>query len=108
MGIATADLANAPEPRQRPKKVTLFDARSRELVSRFISEWVRPRWRSLLVALLLTASLALATGAYPMVIKFAFDNLMSGDVSWLPWVLVAILIITAARGVFLYLQTVTT
>ncbi|MBX9861217.1 MAG: ABC transporter ATP-binding protein/permease [Hyphomicrobium sp.] len=85
-----------------------FDARSRALLSRFLHDWVRPRWRELLVALALTAGLALATGAYPMVIKFSFDSLLKGDVSWLPWVLVGIIGITAARSVFLYMQTVTT
>ncbi len=33
---------------------------------------------SLLVALALTAGLAAATGAYPMVIKFSFDSLLNG------------------------------
>lgn len=104
----TATQDGEADPRARPKKAKLFDARSRDLISRFIAEWIRPRWRQLLVALLLTAALALATGAYPMVIKFAFDNLMTGDVAWLPWVLVTIIVITAARSTFLYLQTVAT
>jgi ATP-binding cassette, subfamily B, bacterial MsbA len=85
-----------------------FDAHSRALLSRFLQDWVRPRWRELLVALVLTAGLALATGAYPMVIKFSFDSLLKGDVTWLPWVLVGIIGITGARSVFLYLQTVKT
>jgi subfamily B ATP-binding cassette protein MsbA len=78
------------------------------LLGRFLADWVYPRWRELLTALLLTAALAAATGAYPMVIKFSFDNLLKGDVSWLPWVLVAIILITAARSVFLYMQSVAT
>jgi subfamily B ATP-binding cassette protein MsbA len=94
---------------RRSKKASLaFDAGSRSLLKRFLADWVRPRWRELLVALLLTAVLAAATGAYPMVIKFSFDNLLKGDVSWLPWVLAAIISITLARSVFLYLQTVAT
>jgi subfamily B ATP-binding cassette protein MsbA len=71
-------------------------------------DWIYPRWRELLVALFFTGILAAATGAYPMVIKFSFDTLMKGDVSWLPWVLTAIIFITAVRAVFLYLQTVAT
>ncbi|WP_083567024.1 ABC transporter ATP-binding protein [Hyphomicrobium sp. CS1GBMeth3] len=98
----------ASEPRRaRPEKKAL-DAASRRLLGRFLSEWIWPRWRELLVALALTGALALATGAYPMVIKFSFDSLLEGDVSWLPWVLVAIITITLARSVFLYLQTVAT
>lgn len=93
--------------KQKPASLA-FDAHSRSLLNRFLADWVRPRWRELLVALLLTAALALATGAYPMVIKFSFDNLLKGDVSWLPWVLTAIIGITLARSVFLYLQTVAT
>jgi ATP-binding cassette, subfamily B, bacterial MsbA len=58
-----------------------FDAHSRSLLSRFLNDWVRPRWRELLVALALTTGLAAATGAYPMVIKFSFDNLLKGDVT---------------------------
>lgn len=90
------------------KRTHALDAHSRALLSRFINDWVRPRGRELLVALLLTAGLAAATGAYPMVIKFSFDSLLKGDVTWLPWVLVGIIGITAARSVFLYLQTVAT
>jgi ATP-binding cassette, subfamily B, bacterial MsbA len=90
------------------KRTSALDAHSRALLSRFIHDWVRPRSRELFVALLLTGGLAAATGAYPMVIKFSFDNLLKGDVTWLPWVIVGIVGITAARSVFLYLQTVAT
>ena len=91
---------------RRPKRA--FDARSRELLSRFIDDWLRPRWRELLGIFMLTAALSAATGAYPVVIKFSFDNLLAGDTTWLPWVLGAIVIVTAARAIFLYLQTVAT
>jgi len=97
------------EPRAgRKKKTLVLDAHSRQLLKRFLADWIRPRWRELLIALGLTGALALATGAYPMVIKFSFDNLLEGDVSWLPWVLAAIVTITLARSTFLYLQTVAT
>lgn len=101
---------DSPKERHaRPRQKTLaLDAHSRRLLSRFLADWIRPRWRELLIALLLTGALALATGAYPMVIKFSFDNLLAGDVSWLPWVLAAIVSITLARSAFLYLQTVAT
>jgi subfamily B ATP-binding cassette protein MsbA len=107
MATSTGD---SPEKRlaRRKKKTAVFDARSRDLLSRFLADWIKPRWRELLVALALTAGLAAATGAYPMVIKFSFDNLLDGDVTWLPWVLGAIVFITLARSVLLYLQTVAT
>ena len=85
-----------------------LDDHARGLLRRFISDWIVPRWRELLVAGLFTACLAGATGAYPLVIKLSFDQLMKGDVSYIPWVLAAIIVITAARSLFLYLQTVAT
>jgi subfamily B ATP-binding cassette protein MsbA len=106
--MATPNGENPESRRPRPKKTLALDVHSRSLLSRFLSDWIWPRWRELTTALLLTGALALCTGAYPMVIKFSFDNLLDGDVSWLPWVLAAILSITLARSVFLYLQTVTT
>src|SRR5262245_20526618 len=99
----TSDASGRPARRKRGGFG--LDAESRVLLGRFLSDWVKPRWRELLTALLLTAGLAAATGAYPMVIKFSFDNLLKGDVAWLPWVLVAIIVITAARSVFLYMQS---
>ena len=97
------------DPGERRKQAKrAFDARSRVLLSRFVADWLRPRWRELLGILLLTAALSAATGAYPIVIKFSFDNLLEGDVTWLPWVLGAIVVVTAARAIFLYLQTVAT
>jgi subfamily B ATP-binding cassette protein MsbA len=85
-----------------------WDQKSRQLLGRFLDDWIWPRWRELLAALLLTGGLAAATGAYPMVIKLSFDTLMQGDVSWLAYVIAAILGITAARSLLLYLQTVAT
>jgi ATP-binding cassette, subfamily B, bacterial MsbA len=91
----------------RPPRLA-FDGRSRELLRRFLNEWLWPRRRELLKSLLITAVLAAATGAYPLVIKLSFDTLLKGDAAWLPWVLGAIILITALRSVFLYLQSTTT
>jgi ATP-binding cassette, subfamily B, bacterial MsbA len=85
-----------------------FDVRARSLLRRFVSEWLRPRWRELIVVALLIGALAAATGAYPLVIKFSFDTLLNGNVAYLPYVLAAIVGITIARSVFLYLTTVAT
>ncbi|MCB1513275.1 MAG: ABC transporter ATP-binding protein [Hyphomicrobiaceae bacterium] len=95
----------APQPRGRKRA---FDQHSRELLARFLQDWVWPRWRSLVVALTLTAFLAMATGAYPIIIKQSFDTLLKGNQEMLPYVLAAIAFITAARSFFLYLHTVTT
>ena len=94
----------APAPKGRPR--LSFDAASRRLLSRFISDWVKPRWRDLVVAIALTGLLAAATGGYPMIIKLSFDTLLGGNTAALPWVLAAIVGVTLARSLFLYLQTV--
>ncbi|MCB1519926.1 MAG: ABC transporter ATP-binding protein [Hyphomicrobiaceae bacterium] len=57
---------------------------------------------------MLTACLAAATGAYPLIIKSSFDTLLKGNTDMLPWVLTAIVLVTATRSLFLYLHTVTT
>lgn len=94
-------------PRHRPRRMPL-DSYARSLLGRFIQDWVVPRWREIAFATLLTAALAAATGAYPLVIKFAFDTLLKGDATWLPYVIGTIIVITGARSIFLYLQTVAT
>lgn len=98
----------AASPNGGRRKRPLFDAASRALIRRFLADWVWPHWRRLAYAMVLTALLAAATGAYPMVIKSSFDTLMGGDKSMLLPVLGAIIVITAARSLLLYLQTVET
>ncbi len=90
-----------------------LDEPSRALLSRFMADWVWPRWRDLVFTILLTGCLAAATGGYPTVIKLSFDTLMKGgegggDNSLLWFVLAAIIGITLVRSVFLYLQSVAT
>ncbi len=90
--------------RRRP----LFDEKSVTLIRRFLADWVWPRWRELVVALGLTALLAAATGAYPVIIKSSFDTLLKNDHAALLPILGAIIGVTAARSLLLYLQTVQT
>jgi subfamily B ATP-binding cassette protein MsbA len=103
-----AGMGSAPPPvtsgARRRRRV--FDAQSWVLLKRFLADWVWPRWRSLVKALALTACLAAATGAYPIVIKTSFDTLLKGNQDMLPLVLVAIVLITAVRSFFLYMHTV--
>ncbi len=100
-------LSAAPSAGAKRNRVP-FDARARHLLRRFLGDWLRPRWRELLIVAVLIGALAAATGAYPLVIKYSFDTLMKGDVSILPYVLGAIIGVTAARSVFLYMTTVAT
>jgi len=90
-----------------PKKLSL-DEQQRGLLKRFSREWIAPRWRDLIWALALTALLAAATGAYPMIIKASFDALMKEQSSALPYVLGGIITVTMLRSLFLYWQTVET
>ena len=107
---ATSQSANsAPRSKPDPKvKVEAFDEQSRRLFWRFVQDWIVPRWRQMLWALLLMACLAAVTGGYPMIIKASFDTLMADDGANLLIVLGAIITITMLRSTFLYLQTVAT
>ena len=78
------------------------------LLRRFFADWIAPRWRQLVYGGVLTSVLAACTGAYPLIIKVSFDNLKDGKTELLPWILGAIVTVTAARALFLYLQTVET
>lgn len=97
----------APTPAGRPRRIG-FDASSRKLLSRFLDQWVWPRWRQLAVALVLTACLAAVTGGYPIIIKSSFDTLLGGNTAMLPLVLGAIVVVTSLRSLFLYLHQVNT
>jgi subfamily B ATP-binding cassette protein MsbA len=81
---------------------------ARGTLRRFLKDWILPRWREIAVALAFTAGLAAATAGYPLTIKRAFDSLMEPNSPALPWVLTAVIGITACRGVFLYLHQTTT
>jgi subfamily B ATP-binding cassette protein MsbA len=98
-----------PKAGQKPtSRQLVLDAHQRALLKRFCVEWIAPRWRELVFALILTGLLAAATGAYPMIIKFSFDTLMKEESAALPYVLGAIVTVTMLRSLFLYLQTVET
>lgn len=76
------------------------------LLKRFLNDWIYPRWRELAGCLVITALLAAASGAYPMIIKASFDTLMSGKTGYLPHILTAIIVATVSRSLLLYWQTV--
>ncbi len=83
-------------------------ATSTRLLSRFLHDWILPRWPQILYGLLLTVVLAACTGAYPLIIKASFDNLKDGKTDSLHLILGTIILVTSARAIFLYLQTVET
>jgi subfamily B ATP-binding cassette protein MsbA len=101
--VPGTDAVEPKKARRRP-----FDARARSLLRRFLVDWIWPRWRALLSALALTALLAAATGGYPLIIKHSFDTLLDPKGGALPLVVAAIIVLTIARALFLYLQNVAT
>ncbi|MEO1265533.1 MAG: ABC transporter transmembrane domain-containing protein, partial [Pseudomonadota bacterium] len=78
----------------------------REVTTRFVREWVFPRWRQLGIVLLVTAGLSAATGAYPLIIKVSFDSLLANQSGILLYILGAVVAVTLARSLFLYAQSV--
>jgi ATP-binding cassette, subfamily B, bacterial MsbA len=99
-----ANRSKSPRPSLRSLKL---DARVQGTLRRFVADWIWPRWREIALALVFTSCLAATTGGYPLIIKHSFDSLMKGDSRALPWVLIAIVVVTTARSIFLYLHQVT-
>ncbi len=60
--------------------VTEPDIRAKGTLRRFLEDWVFPRWREVVLALVLTSGLAATTGGYPLIIKNSFDTLLKGKV----------------------------
>jgi ATP-binding cassette, subfamily B, bacterial MsbA len=75
-------------------------------LNRFATDWVKPRWRGIAVSLAVAVALGATTTGYPAVIKHAFDTLGQGKFDQLSMVLGAIVVITALRGLFLYLHQI--
>ncbi|MGE0630292.1 MAG: ABC transporter ATP-binding protein [Hyphomicrobiaceae bacterium] len=88
------------------RRTVRLDRSSYPLLRRFLDDWVRPHWKALALALLLSALLAAVTPLYPSVVRLSFDTLMSGETSWLPVILFAIVAVPVVRALLLYLQTV--
>ncbi len=76
------------------------------LLPRFARQFVLPRWREIIWALILTTGLAAVTGGYPLIIKHSFDTIMSGKEDAIFLVLGAVVLVTLSRSILLYLQVV--
>ena len=87
-------------------RTLVLDERAKSILRRFVADWVAPRWREIALAFVFTSGLAATTGGYPLIIKHSFDSLMQSDSRVLPWVLVAIVVVTTMRSIFLYLHQV--
>ncbi len=84
-----------------------LDSATRDLLWRVLGDWVRPKWRELTGAFLLMAALAVVTGFYPRLIKYAFDVLPEGRMEQMYVIAGLIVLATTIRAVLLYLTTVT-
>ncbi len=105
-----------PEPRSasgaealpKPRRGLAFDRPMRALLGRFWHDWVVPRWRDLVLSLILSAALASVTPLYPYIIQLSFDTLMKGQSEWLGTVIAAIALAPALRAAVLLAQTIVT
>ncbi len=101
--------ADHPSNSKAKSAPVTFNKQQRSLLGRFMRDWIFPRRKQIYVAFAWTVLLAAASSAYPPIIKFSIDKLTKPEgAHLLPWVLAVIILITMARSIFLYLQTVTT
>ena len=85
----------------------VVDVQARSILVRFAHEWLRPRWRQILLSLLIGVALALATSGYPLIIRQSFDSIGQGRMEPLPWILAGIIAVTTFRGLCLFLHQIT-
>jgi subfamily B ATP-binding cassette protein MsbA len=78
------------------------------ITRRLWSEHIRGYWPQLLLAFLLLSVLAATQGAYPLIIKYSFESLSTGDTTFLWWVMGVIVVVTSLKGAVDYLQNVVT
>ena len=100
-------MGRSAKPPRKTLRSFALDARAQGTLRRFVADWIWPRWREIALAFAFTSCLAATTGGYPLIIKHSFDSLMRADSGALPWVLIAIVVVTTARSIFLYLHQVT-
>jgi subfamily B ATP-binding cassette protein MsbA len=88
-----------------PKR-TALDLRSLPMLARFFRDWVWPRRKALVAALLLSALFAAVTPLYPFILRTLFDTVETGQTELLPMLIAAIVVVPVLRSILLYLQTV--
>ncbi len=93
-------------PPQQPGVIPSIDERSWSLLKRTWREWVRGHWKAMIVSSLLTGGIAASSGAYPIIIKYAFGSLGPGKMELLWLIVAAIIGVTFIRSLLSYLQTV--
>ena len=89
---------------KKPAPLTL-DQHTVHLLRRLWRGWVSVHWRTLAAAVAFMAVVAATTGAYPLLIKFAYDLYEAGDLRVIWLMPIVILLITGIKGGAFYLQT---
>ncbi|MCE2475039.1 MAG: ABC transporter ATP-binding protein [Alphaproteobacteria bacterium] len=87
----------SPSPRPAP---------ARHPIRRLVQRWGPKHLRTFVVANLLVIVIAGATAGYPLLIDYLVDALQAGDRAVLVTVPIAVLLLTFAKGLALYAQTV--
>jgi subfamily B ATP-binding cassette protein MsbA len=91
----------------KPHRAPLaLDQHTLHLLRRLWADWVRPHWRTLALAVAFMVVVAASTGAYPLLIKHAYDLYEAGDLRVIWLMPIVILIITGIKGGAFYAQTV--
>ena len=81
---------------------------SRPEIARLWRDWMRPHWRAYALAMAFIMLGALATAAYPLLIKRVFEAFEARDLSSIAWLPVLVVLVTAVKGGALYAQSVIT
>jgi subfamily B ATP-binding cassette protein MsbA len=71
-------------------------------------DWISPYRRLIALDLLFTLGQSASTSLYPLLIKWAIDHFEAGGFNDLVWLPLAIIAVTALKGVTLYMQTILT
>ena len=90
-------MVTSPPPRPAP---------ARHPIRRLVQRWGPKHLRTFAVANLLVIVIAGATAGYPVLIDYLVDALQAGDRAVLVTVPIAVLLLTFAKGLALYAQTV--
>ncbi|WP_421792538.1 ABC transporter ATP-binding protein [Hyphobacterium sp.] len=84
------------------------EASSRSLIGRFWRDFITPRWRLVVIAVILSATTAAAASSYAFMIRWAVGLLEAQDMRVVWLAPIVIISITGIRSLSLYLQTVQT
>jgi subfamily B ATP-binding cassette protein MsbA len=77
------------------------------VLRRFAVDWMWPLRRRIALSLCWTVGVMASTSGYPLIIRDSFNSLQKPESFSLAWIIIAVVGITASRGLFLYLHQTT-